>query len=158
MSGGNRRIRRALPDDVAHIRSIARDAYTKYVARLGREPAPMVADFAAAIAAGRVAVVEANGSIVAYMIAWAEPEAYLVENIAVAPAWQGRGLGRRLIDHAVHEARQLRLPAVRLYTNVAMTENLAIYAHLGFIETHRSWEGSAHRVHLRLPLPVAVQD
>jgi GNAT superfamily N-acetyltransferase len=46
-----------------------------------------------------------------------------------------RGKGRHLIVHAATEARRLRLPAVRLYTNVMMTENLSLYAHIGFVET-----------------------
>jgi ribosomal protein S18 acetylase RimI-like enzyme len=80
-------------------------------------------------------------------------EAYLVDNLAIEPTRQGGGLGRRLLDHAVREAARLRLPAVRLYTNVAMTENQAIYAHLGFVETHRTWEAGVRRVHMRLSLP-----
>jgi hypothetical protein len=39
-------IRRARPEDAARIGAIARAAYVKYVPRIGREPAPMVADFA----------------------------------------------------------------------------------------------------------------
>jgi hypothetical protein len=44
------------------------------------------------------------------------------------------------------------LPALRLYTNAAMTENLLMYAHLGFVETHRATEKGFHRVYLRLAL------
>ena len=40
-------IRRATEDDVARIVEIARAAYIKYVPRMGREPPPMLADFAA---------------------------------------------------------------------------------------------------------------
>ena len=39
-------IRQAMPEDAARIRAIARAAYAKYVPRIGREPPPMVADFA----------------------------------------------------------------------------------------------------------------
>src|SRR5215470_13433390 len=51
-------IRRATEDDVARIVEIARAAYIKYVPRMGREPPPMLADFAAEVAAGRVVVIE----------------------------------------------------------------------------------------------------
>ena len=70
---------------------------------------------------------------------------------------KGEGLGRHLIDHAVDEAGHFHLPAIRLYTNVAMTENLSMYAHLGFVETHRAIEKGFHRVYLRLTLPEANQ-
>jgi len=45
------------------------------------------------------------------------------------------------------------LAAIRLYTNAAMTENLSMYAHMGFVETHRAIEKGFNRVYLRWPLP-----
>jgi len=79
-------IRRATTDDVARIGAIARAAYAKYVPRIGREPAPMRADFAAEIAADHVVVIETAGAVDGYMIAWSEPDAYFIDNIAVDPA------------------------------------------------------------------------
>ena len=145
-------IRRATADDANRIRTIARAAYTKYVAKMGREPAPMVADFAALIVAGFAVVAEDRDGIKGYMIGWPETDAFFIDNIAVDPAHQGLGLGRQLIEYAATEAKRLRLPAVRLYTNVAMTENLAIYARIGFAETHRASEHGFHRVYLRWSL------
>jgi ribosomal protein S18 acetylase RimI-like enzyme len=150
-------IRRALADDAARIGAIARAAYTKYIARIGREPAPMVADFAAEIAADHVVVIETSRVVTGYMIAWPETDAYFIDNIAIDPARQGEGLGRQLIDHAVGEARHFHLPAIRLYTNEAMTENLSMYAHLGFVETHRAMEKGFRRVYLRLTAPEGRQ-
>lgn len=149
-------IREATADDVPGIRAIARAAYAKYVPRLGREPAPMGADYATAVAARRVVVIEVAGTVRGYMVACPEDDAYFIENLAVDPDYQGQGLGRCLIDHAAGEANRLHLPALRLYTNVRMTENLAMYAHLGFVETHRAVENGYHRVHLRLSLPQAT--
>jgi ribosomal protein S18 acetylase RimI-like enzyme len=143
-------IRRALAADSARIGEIARAAYSKYIARIGPVLPPMVADFAAEIAADHAMVVETGSALAGYMIAWPEIDTYFIDNIAVYPARQGEGLGRQLIDRAVAEARHLQLPAIRLYTNVAMTENLSMYAHLGFVETHRAIEKGFHRVYLRL--------
>ena len=112
----------------------------------------MVADFAAEVAANRVVVIEATGSVRGYMIAWPEPDAYFIDNIAVDPQSQGDGLGRRLIDHAVAEAEKRKLSALRLYTNVLMTENQSMYAHIGFVETHRVVENGFHRVYMRWSL------
>lgn len=136
---------------------MARAAYGKYLPRLGREPAPMVADFGAAIAAQHVVVIATAEEVNGYMIAWPEADAYFIDNIAVDPACQGEGLGRRLIEHAAGEARRLCLSAVRLHTNVVMTENLSMYAHIGFVETHRAIESGFHRVYLRWSLPKAEQ-
>ena len=60
------------------------------------------------------------------------------------------------MDHAIGEAKRRRLPAIRLYTNAAMTENLSIYAHMGFVETHRAVEKGFNRVYLRWTLPRRV--
>ena len=154
MSGGGAapHLRAAAPADASRLREIARAAYEKYVPRIGREPAPMAADYAAAIAAARAVVLEADGAIVGYMVAWPETDAYFVENIAVDPPRQGRGAGRALIDHAVREARRYGLAALRLYTNAAMHENLAMYAHMGFVETHRATEHGHNRVFMRWDL------
>ena len=142
-------IRAATAVDAARMRAIARAAYAKYVPRIGREPLPMGADYEAEVAANRAVVIETAGSVLGYMIAWPEPDAYLIDNIGVDPACQGIGLGRRLIDHAVSQADGLGLPALRLFTNALMSENLAMYAHIGFVETHRSVEKGFHRVYMR---------
>ena len=133
-------IRRAIEGDVARIVAIARAAYIKYVPRIGREPPPMLADFAGEIAAGHVVVLEITGTVEGYLISWPDMEAYFIDNIAVDPAHQGLGLGRQLIEYAVREAKRHNLSAIQLYTNSTMTENLGIYAHMGFVETHRVME------------------
>jgi ribosomal protein S18 acetylase RimI-like enzyme len=150
-------IRSATQDDVARIGAIARAAYGKYVPRIGREPAPMAADFDAEIAAHRVVVIEAAGNVSGYMIAWPEVDAYFIDAIAVDPGCQGHGLGRRLIDYAAAQAKRLHLPALRLYTNVLMFENLSMYAHIGFVETHRAIENGFNRVYMRWNLPKGEQ-
>jgi ribosomal protein S18 acetylase RimI-like enzyme len=146
-------IRGATADDAAPMRAIALAAYAKYVPRIGREPAPMAADYEAAVAANHAVVIEAAGSVRGYMVGWPEPDAYFIDNIGVDPQCQGDGLGRCLIDHAVSQADHLGLPALCLYTNALMSENLAMYAHIGFVETHRALEKGFHRVYMRWTLP-----
>jgi ribosomal protein S18 acetylase RimI-like enzyme len=147
------RIRLAATADVAAIRVIARAAYGKYVSRIGREPAPMTADYDAGIAASHIVVIQIGEKLCGYMVAWPEGDAWFIENIGVDPQYQGQGLGRRLIEHAAAEARRCGLAALSLYTNEAMTENLAMYAHLGFVETHRATEHGFRRVYMRCTLP-----
>jgi ribosomal protein S18 acetylase RimI-like enzyme len=50
----------------------------------------------------------------------------------VAPAFQGRGLGRRLMAQAEQLARELGRAEIRLYTNARFTENVALYQRLGY--------------------------
>jgi GNAT superfamily N-acetyltransferase len=145
-------IRIARTDDVARIREIARAAYARYVPRIGREPAPMVADYDADARAGRIVVVELDRKLIGYLVAWPEDDAFFIENLGIEPQLQGKGWGRRLMNHAAATAADLSLNALRLYTNAAMTENLSMYAHLGFFETHRVTEGGFNRVYMRLNL------
>ena len=145
-------VRLGRTEDVARIREIARAAYAKYVPRIGREPAPMVADYDADVRLGRVVVLEVERNLVGYLVAWPEEDAYFIENIGIDPHLQGKGWGRHLMDHAATVAAHLGLKAMRLYTNAAMAENLLMYAHLGFVETHRMTEDGFNRVYMRLNL------
>ena len=61
----------------------------------------------------------------------------------------GNVFGVKTAEYAAAQARRLQLPALRLYTNAAMTENLSMYAHFGFVETHRAIENGFDRVYLR---------
>ena len=67
----------------------------------------------------------------------AQDQALLIENVAVDPAFQGQGLGRRLMAFAEQYAREHGLRELRLYTNKVMVENLAFYRNLGFVEVER---------------------
>jgi GNAT superfamily N-acetyltransferase len=75
-----------------------------------------------------------------------------VENVAVRPAAQGQGIGGRLLALAEQHARGLGLSEIRLYTNEAMTENLAYYPRRGYTETHRADQDGFRRVFFRKPL------
>jgi ribosomal protein S18 acetylase RimI-like enzyme len=113
----------------------------------------MVADYNADVAASRAVVIQIGERLCGYMVSWPERDAYFIENIGVDPQYQGHGLGRRLIAHAVAEADRCGLAALSLYTNELMIENLAMYAHLGFVETHRVSENGFRRVYMRCSLP-----
>ncbi len=65
------------------------------------------------------------------------------------PSQRGGGAGSRLLLLAEDEARRLRLAEIRLYTNGAMTENLAYYPRRGYAETHRAEQGGFSRVFFR---------
>jgi predicted N-acetyltransferase YhbS len=52
--------------------------------------------------------------------------------LAVEPALQGRGLGRRLVALAETRARELGLPTLELQTRVELVENHAAFRAMGF--------------------------
>jgi ribosomal protein S18 acetylase RimI-like enzyme len=52
----------------------------------------------------------------------------------VGEAARGRGVGRRLLRRLVDEGRAMGLRRVRLDTNRALTEAIALYRSEGFVE------------------------
>lgn len=139
-------IRPALPCDVAPVQALIEAAYARYVPRIGGKPGPMLEDYAALIDQGLVEVFEEDATVLGVLVLVAQADGLLLDNIAVNPVAQGRGLGRQLMAHAEARARQLGLAVVRLYTNEAMSENLGLYQRLGYRETHRAEQAGFRRV------------
>ena len=139
-------IRPAQPSEFDTVRALVRDAYGRWVERLGREPGPMRDDYAQRIADGQVWVMEVAGELVGLVVLTERPESFLLHNVAVAPAAQGKGYGRRLIAFAEDEAKRRGYDELLLYTSVLMVENIALYQHLGFREIGRIHEHGFDRV------------
>ena len=139
-------MRPATTDDVAAVEAVVRAAYTGYIDRIGRPPAPMTADYVALVPDTWV-LDDDGGAVVGVLVVSAEPDHLLIQSVAVAPESQGCGYGRTLLAHAEIRARELGLPQLRLYTNAAMTENLRLYPHLGYTEVDRRREDGFDRVY-----------
>ena len=90
-------IRPAEASDAEAVRALVRGAYGRWVGRLGREPSPTGDDCARRIADGQAWVLDDEGGLVGLVGLKDGLEALLIPSIAVAPAAQGRGRGRRLV-------------------------------------------------------------
>jgi ribosomal protein S18 acetylase RimI-like enzyme len=141
------RIRQAEARDVAAVTACMRAAYALYVERIGKEPAPMLADYAGLTTAGHVHLLELEGRLAGAIVLFARDDHLFVETVGVDPAFHGRSLGRRLMDFAEDNARARGLPAIRLYTNIHMTENFPFYDWLGYAVTGRVHEDGYDRVY-----------
>ncbi len=142
-------VRPARPEDSASIGDLVRASYSKYVECIGKEPAPMLEDYAALIEAGEVWVLAEGEEVFGVLVMRPAEDHLFVDNVAVAPGHQGRGLGRELMAFAEERAKRDGLQEIRLYTNEKMHENLDIYARLGFEETGRKLDGGYRRVFMR---------
>lgn len=92
----------------------------------------MTADYDAALRHHRIDLLTVDG-VWAGLIQTVPAEGHLlVENVAVDPDLQGRGLGRRLMAHAEALAAGQGLGGIRLYTNALMGANIRLYAALGY--------------------------
>ena len=142
-------IRLAAEADAPVLARIAVAAYQHYVPRIGRPPAPMTADYPAAVRRGQAWVAAVDGEVAGFIILIPQPGYLLLENVAVLPAAQGRGIGARLLALAEDRARFLHVSEIRLYANAVMTENLAYYPRHGYTQTHRAQQGGFCRVFFR---------
>lgn len=137
------RLRRAGRADALALTSLVDAAYRHYVPLLGRMPKPMLADYAAAVERHDVWLLEDAVGIAAILELANHGDQLWIENVAVDPSRQGRGLGRWLLGHAEREARRLGRTELGLLTNERYLANIAMYERYGYRETRREpYQGS----------------
>jgi len=132
--------------DAKAVAALVGQAYAPYLARMDRRPAPLDVDYARALSVGGCWVVVSGAEILGVVLTALRPDHLLVENLAVAPAARGRGVGARLLARAEAHALATGRGEVRLYTNQVMTENLAYYPRRGYTETGRAEQDGFRRV------------
>lgn len=129
-------------------------AYERHMQRMGFPPAQLLRDDSALIEAGHIWVV--GDPIIAAITLIETDDALLVENLAVHPDEQGRGLGRRLLESAEQKATERGLRRIRLDRNEINLELSGFFSHLGYTEIDRRSEyGHLHGVIEKL-LPSAA--
>lgn len=149
------KVRRAGPDDEPAIEGCVHDAYESFVEAIGTRPAPMLDDYERLIADGRVWVAALADQLFGVIVMWGEPDHWYVDNIAVDPVHQGKGVGTALLVEADRHARRAGLGTIRLYTNEAMTANQDFYPRRGFTETRRALDRGYRRIFYERRLPTS---
>lgn len=145
--------RRATPAEAEAIAVLVQRAYGAWVPVIGRRPAPMDEDYATPCAKGDVYALDLDGQLAAILVMEVAADHVWIDNIAVDPAFQGRGLGRFWLAFAEAEARRHGLAEVRLCTHERMHANIAFYGRCGYVETHRRVEDGFPRVFMTRRLP-----
>lgn len=143
-------LRRATKADLPSVRHVNAAAYAVYSDRMDRPPAPVLHDYQADVAAGAVWVL--GDPVIAVIVLIEDGDSLLIENVAVEPARQGTGIGRRLMEFAEQQAVARGFRHTRLYTNEVMIENLAFYHKLGYREHARRTTHGYRRVFLEKSL------
>jgi GNAT superfamily N-acetyltransferase len=144
-------LRRATAADLPAIKALIDAAYAGYLIRMDKPPGPMLRDYGPSVEAGTTWVT--GSPIMAVLTLCPTDNCLLIENIAVHPSAQGRGLGRALMSFAEQEAARRGLTRMALYTHEVMTENQAIYARLGYTEVERRAEDGYRRIYMEKRLP-----
>lgn len=141
-------LRMAVADDLATVQALVEAAYAPWVEVIGATPKPMLDDYASAIAQGRVEVQDHPQGIAALLMLVAQPDAMLLENIAVAPWAQGQGIAHKLIQLAEDRARTAGLLRMRLYTHAKMASNISFYQRAGYGVVEEKEEHGLTRVYM----------
>ena len=132
-------LRRATGDDAPPMAQVAELAYAPYLPRMGGlRPGPMDTDYRAAVDDCEAWVASVDTRVAGFLLLDAEDDGTLLENVAVLPSHQGRGVGRALLELAEARAVASGHARIRLYTHESMIENQRLYERLGYVETHRA--------------------
>ena len=131
------------------IAEIVQAAYGPYVERIGGKPRPMTDDYDEVVRTKDVVVAERAGEVAGLIVLDETDQGFEVDNVAVAPAHRGTGVGRALLEHAEDEARRRGFDTVHLLTHEKMSENLALYGRIGYVEYGRYPPGEGYLVLLR---------
>ncbi|KAJ5757698.1 uncharacterized protein N7511_006392 [Penicillium nucicola] len=136
-------------EDIPAIKSMVNSAYSKYIPRIGKPPAPMSEDWEQAMRVHEVMMLKDNDQSVGSIdfLVDDQTNSLKINNVVVDAGAQGRGYGYWMMKYAETEARQRGLPRVTLFTNVKMTENVGFYGKLGFVETERKLEDGFERIY-----------
>jgi ribosomal protein S18 acetylase RimI-like enzyme len=97
----------------------------------------MTADYDQAVKRHLIDLYEEGGELHALIEMVVETGHLVIENIAVRPDQQGKGIGDRLLRHAEVVAASMNMREVRLITNVTMVSNIAFYSKRGYQDYDR---------------------
>ena len=142
--------------DAQNVTALVDAAYGHYLERLQMKPGPMTEDYVEVIRNHAVTVAVSRGSIVGLIVLRVSDEVLFIDNVAVHPHDRGRGVGRTLLQFAEGEARRAGFNSIHLYTHEKMTENLALYSKVGYVEYARRSQGSFALVYMQKTLSASV--
>ncbi len=146
-------LRRALSADVPSLVKVANAAYGRYVARIGRPPAPMTADYDRLMEQAEIWVAEDETELVGMLVLIENPGHLLLDNVAVIPSAQGRGIGAGLLRQAEKRARERGLARFIGYSGDGAAARYAVEC--GRFDTLQTSVSIADQEALELTLPLA---
>jgi ribosomal protein S18 acetylase RimI-like enzyme len=130
-------IQLATADDTDAVVALVNAAYSKWIPITGTTPMPMLTDYAPLIAQNYVHTLREGATLVGVLVIWQEDDALYIDNIAVHPNHQRRGIGDILLNFAEQKAREMNLTTMSLMTNEKMESNQAYYRKHGYVEVSR---------------------
>lgn len=142
-------IRIASAADAEAMAAISQNAFSHYVERMGKQPAPMLANFDFHLRYDHCLVASQDKVIIGYLILVLRAPEPLLDTVAVHNDYQGQGVGSLLLKAAEQAIVQTGFKSYQLYTNIHMYENINWYKKCGFIEIDRRQENGFMRIYMR---------
>lgn len=130
-------LRLADPSELKAVALLTERAYAVYTQLLGAPPIPVSEDYGPRIASKQVWLLELSNTPVGLIVLEPHTDHILIFSIAVAPEFQGRKFGARLLQWAEEKAGETEIDLIKLYTNARMERNIALYSAFGYRETGR---------------------
>jgi N-acetylglutamate synthase-like GNAT family acetyltransferase len=154
LSSNSPNLYKATIEDIPAIKSMVNSAYSKYIERIGKPPAPMTEDWEQEMKTHEVMMLKDNDQTVGSIDFHVDDQtnSLKINNVVVDAGSQGRGYGYWMMEHVETEGRERGLSSVTLYTNVKMIENVQFYGKLGFVEMERKMEDGFERIYFRKSL------
>lgn len=126
----------------ASIRPLREDDYPHVIGRLdawwgGRAMVPMLPRLFFEDFAETSLVAERDGEIVGFLVGYDSPGRQAISHVhfvGVAPAWRGEGLGARLYERFIDEARDRGRRRVVAVTSPSNVSSRRFHAAIGFVE------------------------
>ena len=142
-------IQRAQPADAVEMKDCVKAAYRHYIARIGKPPGPMLDDYSEVIEHHQAFIAVESGQIVGVLVLIRKNDGIRMDNVAVLPKYQGKGLGHQLIQFAEAQALEKGFKNLDIYTHELMKESIDMYKRLGYIENKRCTEKGYQRIYMR---------
>lgn len=132
-------IRLATSADYEAIVACVKAAFTPWIEIMGMKPIALTADYQAFLNRNIIHVVDGDraGEVAGLLVIYPLNDALYVDTIAVNPACQKHGIGRRLLAFAEQKARDAGFHKLTLVTNAKQLSNQDYYRKRGYVETHR---------------------
>lgn len=97
----------------------------------------MVADYEQAVREHQIDLIRVGSETIGLIETMLREDHLWIENVAIRPESQGKGLGRHLLAHAERKAIDAGRAEIRLLTNAAFEANVALYEKTGYFIVKR---------------------
>lgn len=145
-------LRRAGAADANAFERLQHAAYAPNRPLLGVEPVPLLTPAETVLATYEVWLLDQGGGLAGALCLLPRHDDLEIWSVAVDPARQNDGIGRRLLAAAEARARELGQDTIRLFTGARLTKNIDWYGRRGYAVERTEERPDRRLVHMKKTL------